>query len=288
MKLTVRAPATSANLGPGFDCLGLAVDIWGTATVETGRDDGSTERGVTRLIWQGIGAAFEEVGSPPQVSITWDNGIPIARGLGASAALRAAGLIAGNALLDNVHSQETLLALGTKLEGFPDNMSPCLLGGFQVNVRRPAGEVIHMQAPLPQDLEVVVFVPDFEMPTQESRRRLPRELSREDAIFNASRVGLLVAALNAGRYDLLGDATQDRIHQPVRGEIFPGLEPIMAAARQAGAAASYLSGGGSTVAAFTNENAERVARLMTQAAIAAGFSGRSIITKPTTQGAYIA
>src|SRR5690606_23021616 len=101
---------------------------------------------------------------------------------------------------------------------------------------------------------------------------------------NASRVGLLVAALNAGRYDLLNDATQDRIHQPVRGEIFPGLEPIMAAARQAGAAASYLSGGGSTVAAFTNENAERVARLMTQAAIAAGFSGRSIITRPTTRG----
>jgi homoserine kinase len=288
VRLTVRAPGTSANLGPGFDCLGLAVDIWGTATVETGRADGSTERGVTRLIWQGIQAAFADVGSPPQVSLTWDNGIPIARGLGASAALRAAGLLAGNALLDNHHNLETLLALGTRLEGFPDNMAPCLLGGFQVNVRRGDGGVLHLQAPLPDDLEVVVFVPDFEMPTQESRRKLPKELSREDAVFNASRVGMLVAALSAGRYDLLDEATQDRIHQPARGEIFPGLGPIMTAAKDAGAAASYLSGGGSTVAAFTNQNAERVARLMTQASIAAGFSGRSIITRPTSQGAHLA
>jgi homoserine kinase len=287
VKLTVRAPGTSANLGPGFDCLGLAVDVWGTATVETGRADGSTERGVTRLIWQGIQAAFADVGSPPQVALTWDNGIPIARGLGASAALRAAGLLAGNALLDAHHDIEALLAIGTRLEGFPDNMAPCLLGGFQVNVRRPDGAVLHLQAPLPADLDVVVFVPDFEMPTQESRRKLPKELSREDAVFNASRVGLLVAALNAGRYDLLDEATQDRIHQPARGEIFPGLGPIMTAAKDAGAAASYLSGGGSTVAAFTNQNAERVARLMTQAAIAAGFSGRSIITKPTTRGAHL-
>jgi homoserine kinase len=287
VKLTVRAPATSANLGPGFDCLGLAVDIWGTATVETGRSDGSTERGVTRLIWQGVQAAFDEVGSPPQVSLTWDDGIPIARGLGASAALRAAGLLAGNALLDNFHDAEALLALGTRLEGFPDNMSPCLLGGFQVNVRSRDGSVLHLQAPLPADMVVVVFVPDFEMPTQESRRKLPKELSREDAVFNASRVGMLVAALTAGRYDLLDEATQDRIHQPARGEIFPGLEPIMAAAKDAGAAASYLSGGGSTVAAFTNQNAERVSRLMAQAAIAAGFSGRSMITRPTSRGAHV-
>jgi homoserine kinase len=287
MQLTVRAPGTSANLGPGFDCLGLAVDIWGTATVETGRSDGSTDHGVTRLIWQGIQAAFESVGSPPEVRITWDDGVPIARGLGASAALRVAGLLAGNALLDNLHDVEALLRMGSALEGFPDNASPCLLGGFQLNVRKADGAILHIQPPLPPDLEIVVFVPDFEMPTAESRRKLPKQLSREDSIFNTSRVAMLIAALGAGRYDLLDEATQDRIHQPVRGEIFPGLKPIMAAAKQAGAAASYLSGAGSTVAALTNTNAERIARLMTQAAIAAGYSGRSIITKPTNQGAYV-
>jgi homoserine kinase len=267
--------------------MGLAVDIWGTATVETGKSDGSTEHGVTRLIWQGIRAAFESVGSPPEVRIAWDDGIPIARGLGASAALRVAGLIAGNALLDNLHDNEALLRMGTQLEGFPDNASPCLLGGFQLNVRKQDGTILHIQAPLPADLEIIVFVPDFEMPTAESRRKLPRQLSREDSIFNSSRVGMLIAALAAGRYDLLDEATQDRIHQPVRSEIFPGLNPIMAAAKEAGAAASYLSGAGSTVAALTNTNAERIARLMTQAAIAAGYSGRSIITKPTNHGAQI-
>jgi homoserine kinase len=133
----------------------------------------------------------------------------------------------------------------------------------------------------------VVFVPDFEMPTQESRRRLPKSLPREDAVFNAGRTALLVAALDGGRYDLLDEATQDRIHQPVRSEIFPGLVPIMAAARNAGASASYLSGGGSTVAAFVRRAPDAVAQAMAKAGVDSGFPGRSIVTKPTPQGAQI-
>jgi homoserine kinase len=290
VKLTVRAPASSANLGPGFDCLGLAVDIWSTVTVETGaKSRTGGEHGGSRLVWQGIQAAFESVGAPPELRVEVDGGIPIARGLGASAALRVAGLLAGNALLDNLHDAEALLALGTQLEGHPDNVSPCLLGGFQVNVRDAEGRVLHLQAPLPEDLRIVVFVPDFEMPTQESRRKLPKQFSREDTVFNVSRATLLVAALAAGRYDLLDEATQDRIHQPVRSQIFAGLIPIMTAAKEAGAAASYLSGGGSTVAALLQGDAatERVPRLMTQAALAHGFSGRSIITRASAQGAHI-
>jgi homoserine kinase len=288
VKVTVRAPATTANLGPGFDCLGLALDIWTVVTVETGKANGGGDHGLSRLVWQGVEAAFESVGAPPEVKIEIDGGIPIARGLGASAALRAAGLLAGNALIDNLHDNEALLALGARLEGHPDNMSPCLLGGFQVNARDADGVVLHQQAPLPDDLRVVVFIPDFEMPTQESRRKLPRQLSREDAVFNVSRAALLVAALGAGNYDILNEATQDRIHQPVRSEIFTGLVPIMSAAKEGGAAASYLSGGGSTVAAFVRGDAtERVGRLMTQAAISKGFSGRSIVTKPTLRGAHV-
>ena len=288
MKVTVRAPATTANLGPGFDCLGLALDIWTVVTVETGKPNGGPEHGLARLVWQGVEAAFENVGAPPELKIEADGGIPIARGLGASAALRAAGLLAGNALLDNLHDTEALLAMGTRLEGHPDNMSPCLLGGFQVNARTTAGAVLHQPAPLPQDLQVIVFVPDFEMPTQESRRKLPRQLSREDAVFNVSRAALLVAALGAGNYDLLDEATQDRIHQPVRSEIFAGLVPIMNAAKAGGAAAAYLSGGGSTVAAFVRgDKTGRVGRLMTQTAIAKGFSGRSIVTQPTLKGAHL-
>ncbi len=285
MKTTIRVPATSANLGPGFDCLGLAVDIWAAVTVETVATRPRSEASVARLVRQGVDAAFEGAGASPALRIDWDGAIPLARGLGASAALRAAGLLAANALLGGVHDDEALLALGTKLEGFPDNMAPCLLGGFQVNVRTPTA-IHHLAAPLPADLKVVVFVPDFEMPTQESRRRLPQTLSHEDTVFNVGRAALLVAALGAGRYDLLDEATQDRIHQPARAEIFAGLLPIMTAAKEAGGAAAYLSGGGSTVAAFVREGEERVARLMTQAAIAHGFRGRSIITQPTSQGAH--
>ncbi len=286
MRISVRAAATSANLGSGFDCLGMALDLWATVTIETVKRPPRSVSGIERLVEQGVQATFGGADSAPPIAVEWDGAIPLARGLGASAALRAAGLLAGNALQDNALDGETLLALGTKLENHPDNMAPCLFGGLQIVVRRDS-QLLHLAAALPDDLKVVVFVPDFEMPTQESRRRLPREFSRDDTIFNLSRSALLVAALGAGRYDLLHEATQDHIHQPVRGEIFPGLNPIMEAARNAGAAAAYLSGGGSTVAALVQDGEERVARLMTQAAIASGFSGRSIITTPTTQGAHV-
>ena len=285
MKLTIKAPASSANLGPGFDSLGLALDLWATVTVETVRESRAATS-PTRLVQQGLDEAFADTAKTPAVSIAYDNAIPLARGLGASAALRAAGLVAGNALLDGLLSAETLLEKGARLEGHPDNMAPALFGGLQVVVRGASG-LIHSAAPLPPGLKVVVFVPDFEMPTQESRRRLPRQLSREDAVFNVGRVALLVAALAAERYDLLDEATQDRIHQPARAQLFTGLDPIMAAAKAGGAAAAYLSGGGSTVAAFVREGEERVSRLMTQAALAHGFSGRSIITQPTTQGVHL-
>jgi homoserine kinase len=130
VKLTIRTPATSANLGPGFDCLGIALDIWAEVRVETLSTAGRAE-GAARLVEQGINAAFEGVGLPPPLSITWDNGLPLARGLGGSASLRAAGLLAGNALLDNLHDVETLLILGTRLEGVPGQYVPD-------PVRRPA------------------------------------------------------------------------------------------------------------------------------------------------------
>jgi homoserine kinase len=285
VQITVRVPATSANLGPGFDCLGLALDIWSTVTVTTASGRGAPDPPGGRLVRQGLQAAFGDK-RPPRIDVAWDGAIPLARGLGASASLRAAGLLAGNALLDQKLDVERLFELGTELEGFPDNISPSLFGGLQVGVKGEAG-LIHLGFPLPPALKVVVFVPDFEMPTQESRRRLPTSLSREDAIFNASRVALLLAALDAERFDLLDEATQDRMHQPVRGQIFPGLAPIMQGAKDAGAVASYLSGGGSTVAAFVVDRAEDVATAMVNSAKAHGYAGRSIVTAPTPDGAHM-
>jgi homoserine kinase len=286
MKITVRAPATSANLGSGFDSLGLALDIWATVTVDTARRPPRNAGGVERLVEQGVQAVFGGPDKSPPIAVEWDGAIPLARGLGASAALRAAGLLAGNILAGVDLDGDALLEMGTRLENHPDNMAPCLFGGLQVVVKSE-DKLLHIDASVPDDLIVVVFVPDFEMPTQESRRRLPLQFSRTDTIFNVGRAAMLIAALGAGRYDLLDEATQDRIHQPVRAQIFAGLDPIMEAAKSAGAAAAYLSGGGSTVAAFTREYEERIARLMTQAAIAHGFSGRSIIARPAKSGAEV-
>jgi homoserine kinase len=289
VKLSVRIPATTANLGPGFDCLGMALDLWATVTVEVVEGQPPKQPSVARLVRDAFNATYAEAaaGDPPPIAVDWDAAIPIARGLGVSAGVRAAGILAANRLLGDRLDDERLLAIGARLEGHADNMAPALLGGFQVVVRA-ADRFLHVTSVLPEDLTVVLFVPEFDMPTHESRRRLPTQLSREDVVFNVSRSSLVVAALAAGRYDLLDEATQDRIHQPVRGEIFPALGPIMAAAKSGGAAASYLSGGGSTVAALTTGNEERVARLMTQAAIAAGYTGRGFITKPTAKGAHIA
>jgi homoserine kinase len=286
MKITVRTPATSANLGSGFDCLGMALDLWATVTVDTSRRPNRGSGGVERLVEQGVNAVFGGADRAPQVAIEWDETIPLARGLGASAALRGAGIVAGNVLAGGTLDNDTMLALGTKLENHPDNIAPALFGGLQVIVSTES-RLLYLTAPLPDDLKFVAYVPDFEMPTQEGRRRMPQQFSRADTVFNVSRSALLVAALGAGRYDLLDEATQDKIHQPTRSQIFPGLIPIMNAARGAGAAASFLSGGGSTVGAFVQEGEEGVAKAMAAAAEASGYKGRSIITAPTSKGAEV-
>ena len=180
----------------------------------------------------------------------------MARGLGASAVARAAGLLGANALLGEPLDREAILALGTELEGHADNMAAVLFGGLQVVVL-DGDAVVHAGLAAPAGLKAVLFVPDVEMPTDESRRALPKELSREDAVYNIGRAALLVAALADGRLELLDVATRDRLHQPARAKIFPAMEPVFQAARQAGALAVFLSGGGSTILALASRDEER-------------------------------
>jgi homoserine kinase len=206
--------------------------------------------------------------------------------LGASAAARAGGLVGANALMGEPLTSEDLLALGAELESHADNMAPALFGGLQV-VAREGDRWLHLAVPVPPELRIVLFVPDFEMPTQETRKRLPRQLSRDDAVFNVGRAALLVAALAQGRWELLDAATQDRLHQAARAEVLPALPEILTAAKEGGAHAAYLSGAGSTVAALATEGAERIARLMQQAGVARGYSGRTVITSVSAQGAVV-
>ncbi len=284
--VTVRVPATSANLGSGFDSLGLALAITQEVTLSLSPQI-ETRDGLVRLVLDAARSAYRLAKVPvPDLSASGTSAIPIGRGLGASAAARAAGIVAANALMDGVLSEEQMLSLGAGLEGHADNMAPALFGGLRVVVR-DGEQFVHIAAPIADGLKVVLFIPEFEMPTNESRKLLPTTLSKDDAVRNIGRAALLVVALGRGEWSLLDIATQDTIHQPARTSIFKAMPDIFGAAKAAGAHCAYLSGGGSTIAAWCSENEERIARAMTQEAIARGYPGRSEITGPSAVGAEI-
>jgi len=285
--VTVRVPATSANLGPGFDSIGLALAITQDVALTLSHQT-DTPNGLSRLVLDAARSAYRlaHVETPAEMRAYGEATIPIGRGLGASAAARAAGIVGANALMGGKLTPEQMLSLGAGLEGHADNMAPALFGGLRVVVKDGAS-YRHVAAPIAAGLKVVLFIPDFEMPTAESRRLLPQTLSKDDAVHNIGRAALLVAALGRGDWDALDVATQDRLHQPARSRIFPGMTDIFRAAKDAGALCAYLSGGGSTIAAFAVRDEERIARAMMQEAIARGFPGRAAITEPSGEGAVV-
>jgi homoserine kinase len=284
--VTVRVPATSANLGPGFDSLGLALELTQDITLSLGPHPGPPD-GLARLVLDAARSAYRlarvEV---PDLTASGESTIPIGRGLGASAAARAAGIVGANALMGGVLSDDQILALGAGLEGHADNMAPALFGGLRVVVR-DGDRYVHLAVPLAPGLRVVLFIPDFEMPTGESRKLLPQQVSRDDAVHNIGRAALLVAALGRGEWSVLDVATQDRLHQPARGKLFAAMPEIFDAAKDAGASCAYLSGGGSTIATLCAGQEERIARAMMQQAVARGYTGRTAITSPSERGASV-
>jgi homoserine kinase len=285
-RVSVRVPATSANIGPGFDCLGLAVDLWGTITFErkepTPADDPMASMAITAAL-----KVFDKVGETAgPLAVTYEGDIPIARGLGASAVARVGGLVAANELSGRKLDRDELLVIATDLEGHADNVAPAVFGGLQASVVED-GKVLHTAVPLPTGLHCVLFVPEFRIATKDARRVLPDSLSRHDAVHNIGRAALLVAAMARGRFDLLNAATQDKLHQPARSALFPAMTAIFEAARAAGAHAAYLSGSGSTLCAFATANTQGIADAMAEAARTRDVPGRTIISKPTENGAEV-
>ncbi|MCJ7510414.1 MAG: homoserine kinase [Dehalococcoidia bacterium] len=331
-KITVRAPATTANLGPGFDCLGMALDLWVEVVVTASEEPLPPGRApLGGMTVQAAQRLFSHLGKQPPagLSVEWTQRIPVARGLGASAVARAAGLLAANALLGEPLGREEILALGSELEGHADNMAPVLFGGFQVlayspspgwqeepalvgrgtgvppafrlqqeiqraeepyeqEVARARGAgVAHLKLDLPDGLRAVLFVPHFEMPTEEGRSLLPNRVSRADAVHNIGRAALLVGALSTGKLELLDVATQDRLHQPVRARLFRPMTAIFRAAWEAGALCAFLSGGGSTVLALTTGHERQIGRAMSATARTHGIKGRTVVTAPSERGATV-
>ena len=294
--VTVRVPATTANLGPGFDCLGMALDWWnevGMALSSSpevhvlGEGASTLSTGPSNLVFRAAQALFREAGEEaPSLSIRCENRIPLERGLGSSAAAIVGGLVSANALCQRPLSQERLLQLAATLEGHPDNVAPALLGGCQVVVR-DGDRLMTASVPIPPELKAVVFVPQITMSTQKARAILPTMVSRDDAVYNLGRVALLVNALATGQVEQLGVATQDRLHQPERESIFPAMRHIFRAARDAGALGVFLSGGGSSVLALASSGVADIGREMAKAAEHAGVQGSIRVSTPSSLGAHV-
>ena len=250
--MIVTVPGSSSNLGPGFDCLGIAWKLYDWIAFEPAGElviSGCEERfrGPDNLAYRGFAAAFAEKGLPvPGVRIEFlPCDIPVSRGLGSSAALIAAGAAAANAIGDLGLSREDLLDLCTRLEGHPDNLAPSIFGGFTAAVCED-GKAVAASCPLHPSFRFLAVIPDYELSTSMMRRALPDSFSRSDAVFNLSRTALLMRAFESGGMDLLRFSLRDRIHQPYRLPLVPGADTVFAEAEKAGAAAC-ISGAGSTM-----------------------------------------
>ncbi|HEU5438483.1 MAG TPA: threonine synthase [Ktedonobacterales bacterium] len=315
--ITVRVPATCANLGPGFDCLGLAITLYTSYRVEY--EPASTPSHPTisiellasgehaqpalalpaderNLFYVALIARLAHFGAPPQdlrIQATFD--VPPERGLGTSAAAVVGGLLAAGAIAEhlNLHDAQEdgkLLDAAVALEHgqHADNAAAALAGGLVVSARdERRGTWRAVQAPLPDDLRAVLFIPDVPMDTARGRALLPPSYSRADAVHNVGHAALLVAALATGTHDAIAGAMDDRFHEPYRARLFPQLPEMRAAAYDAGALGVCLSGGGSTVLAIAADQAERVADAMREAARALRVPGHVLMAGIDRRGAVV-
>jgi homoserine kinase len=296
VRVHVRVPASSANLGPGFDALGLALGLYNeiearedervTLTVE-GEGAGQLPTDAENVVARAVRAAYEAAGRAFRgCALACVNRIPLARGLGSSAAAWVGGLVAGNALLGSPLDRAALLALAARAEGHPDNVAAALLGGLTVAYGDGDGARA-LALPVPDWLRCVVLVPGVSMSTAEARAILPDSVTRADAVFNVQRVALLLAALQAGRADALPAALEDRLHEPYRLRLFPWMKEVVSAARAAGALGCVLSGAGPSLLALATDDATAatVARAMEATLAGAGVEGAARSLPVDTAGA---
>ena len=297
--IRVAAPATSANLGPGYDCLGMALDIWNTIEVEplaagaassvavSGEGEGELEAGPDNLVHRSMEFLYRELGRElPPVRVNCNNEIPLARGLGSSAAAIAGGLAAANILSGGEFSQRDQLEMAATIEGHPDNVAAAVMGGLQLVVTNES-TLYTVSVSIPAAMHAVLYIPESRIPTADARSVLPQQLPVADAVHNMSRVALLVAGMATNHPEFLDIATQDRLHQPYRQPLFPAMKLLMKAARDAGALGAFLSGSGSTVLALTQGREMTVAYEMAEAARQASVEGTVKVTQPTALGAHL-
>lgn len=290
----VKVPATTANLGCGFDMFGLALQLYNTFTLTVASAPGwrvSVPVGLdmpidaTNLFYRAARRLFEHIGIMPEaLHLTLEANIPLARGLGSSSTAIVGGLVAANALTGNTVSREVLLAMAIDIEGHPDNVTPALIGGLTLSYARGVQHA-YLALPVDEALRFVVAIPDFELSTAAARAVLPAEVPRADAVFNSSRTALFVYAMHHRRYDLLATAMEDRLHQPYRATLVPGMEDAIAAGQAANALGVALSGAGPTLVAITLGTAEDVGMALQEAFAQHGIACTTRVLRADMTGA---
>jgi homoserine kinase len=294
MKLKIGVPATTANLGPGFDCLALALDLWNEAEIEpaadfrvevTGEGSAQLPGDENNLVVQAYLRCLESQGltRPGGLHIHMVNRIPIGSGLGSSASAVVMGIMAANTMHELRMEMGEMIHLAAKMEGHADNAAAALLGGLVVISQ--AEEIIYQRFEI-QAIQAVVLVPDFPFPTREARAALPASINHGDAVFNIGRAVMLVEALRSGDLGLLAKVMEDRIHEPYRLKLIPGAKEAITAARKVGVAAS-LSGAGPSVIAFYASDHQPISAAMQSEFHNAGIQSREFLLSSTNLGARI-
>ncbi|MDR2940915.1 MAG: homoserine kinase [Clostridiales bacterium] len=261
--IEIKVPATSANLGPGFDSIGMALELYNYVKIDKSDKlqifsaipeipkDGSN------LIYKTMMGFYDIIGKKPDTSfiIKQEDNIPLTRGLGSSAACTVAGVLAADYFSGAHLSKKELAYIAAEIEGHPDNSTPALVGGVVVGVMSPGAlDYIKLEIKGQDKLKFAVMVPGFELPTEKARGILPKEYNIKDVVFNVSRAALLVAALSSGDFDCLGEAMSDRLHQVYRANIINNMDDIFKEASRLGAKASFLSGAGPTLISVVTDD----------------------------------
>jgi homoserine kinase len=286
MKFEVRVPASTSNLGPGFDCFGLALKLYLTVgatvvpraaeqckvTTTGAKENEALPRNAVNLIYRAMSFAVQREGARlSPVELLVHNEIPLASGLGSSAAAIVAGIKLGGLITSNQIPNERIQEYATEFEGHPDNVAASLYGGFLTSTVCSDGTVISAKFPWPAEIRAVVVSPHSQLPTHVARAALQRTVSRQDAVYNLQRTALFTAALAQQRYDLFWEAMHDRLHQPQRESLVPGLAEALALPRMPGLLGIALSGAGPSIVALVNGNEEAIG-----ARLASCFQARRI------------
>ena len=275
MKVSVKVPASSANIGPGFDCLGVALPIYNIVTIEETVIPGTgveinlmsneenfdnmafenVPKDETSIIYKAVELLYNSIGQEPsELKINVETNIPIARGLGSSSSVIVGGLYAANKLLGSPADEAALLAIAMEVEGHLDNVAPAILGGFVLSTQEEDGTISYSKLNWPDKWDITVCIPDFELSTSIARSVLPAEVPMQDAVFNTKHLGMLIQAINTQDEKLMKIALKDKLHQPYREKLVPGMKEIMNALKhEEGVLGCVLSGAGPTLLVISHK-----------------------------------